>query len=361
MDIVLNRVSSSGRTALARAGAIALLAGVLGPTDLNGTGVAADPPGSVEMLRPRLGAAEHRYRIIGKLRLALFWVSRDDVGSARMSWRSDGTTIALTLLLGSDPQRAPRGLNQWGYLREEVRSGLTDVFSLRSVDRDADDPSGAFAVGDGPEFGVSCAAVGDDDVSIRQTRVTARGVTYRMFDQLLDRLGAAPQWEQRHMPRPSGAAPGFLTAIQQAIRLGEVTDERDVKRLRTVSYVYNNAVYDLTVQGRERLGRTTVGARTFAQLMRTQLSIRNRTTGDVTRFGLTYSADDGAAPLPVQIFYQPSFWLRIELRLDDDADVPADPAADEAVLARIRTICGTDHTRSVTTDRRTTAPSAAPR
>jgi hypothetical protein len=56
--------------------------------------------------------AEHRYRIIGKLRLALFWVGRDDVGGARMTWRSDGTTSALTLLVGSDPQRAPRGLNQ---------------------------------------------------------------------------------------------------------------------------------------------------------------------------------------------------------------------------------------------------------
>jgi hypothetical protein len=38
----------------------------------------------------------------------------------------------------------------------------------------------------------------------------------------------------------------------------------------------------------------------------------------------------------VQIFYQPSFWLRVELRLDDEADVPADPVADGSMLARIR-------------------------
>jgi hypothetical protein len=41
----------------------------------------------------------------------------------------------------------------------------------------------------------------------------------------------------------------------------------------------------------------------------------------------------------VQIFYQPSFWLRIELRLDDNADVPTDPAADGAILDRIRALC----------------------
>lgn len=45
--------------------------------------------------------------------------------------------------------------------------------------------------------------------------------------------------------------------------------------------------------------------------------------------------------LPVQIFYQPSFWLSVELRLDDGADVPADPATDGSVLTRIRSICRT--------------------
>ena len=142
------------------------------------------------------------------------------------------------------------------------------------------------------------------------------------------------------MLRPSGAAPGFLTAIQQAIRLSEAdAGDRGVKKRRTVAYVYNHAVYDLTIQGRESLGRMTVGTRTFERLIRTELSIRNRTTTAVTKFGLTYSPEDSATPLPVQIFYQPSFWLRIELRLDDDADVPADPAADGGILNRIRALC----------------------
>jgi hypothetical protein len=321
-----------------------VLTGVLAPTGLNVIAAPVDRGARITPLADisgsGLGAAEHRYRIVGKLRLALFWVSRDDVGSARMSWRSDGGTSALALLLGSDPQRAPRRLNQWGYLREEAGRGSAEVFSLRSVDGDGDDPGG-FAIGDGPEFDVSCAAVGGDEVSSWRTRVNARGVTYRMFDQLLDRITASRQWEQRHMPRPSGAAPGFLTAMQHAMQLGETAArDRGIKKLRPVTYVYNNAVYDLTMQGRESLGRTAVGTRTFEQLIRTEFSIRNRTTGDITKFGLTYSPEDAAAPLlPVQIFYQPSFWLRIELRLDDNADVPTDPAADGAMLDRIRALC----------------------
>jgi hypothetical protein len=106
-----------------------------------------------------------------------------------------------------------------------------------------------------------------------------------------------------------------------------------------VAYVYNNSVYDLTIQRRNRLGRTTVGARTFEQLVRIDFSIRTRRTGDVSKFSVSYAPDNGTMTLPVQIFYQPSFWLRIELLLDDTADVPADPASDGSVLQRIRSLC----------------------
>jgi hypothetical protein len=43
--------------------------------------------------------------------------------------------------------------------------------------------------------------------------------------------------------------------------------------------------------------------------------------------------------LPVQIFYQPSFWISIELRQDDAADVPPDPAESRSTLTRIQAIC----------------------
>jgi hypothetical protein len=41
----------------------------------------------------------------------------------------------------------------------------------------------------------------------------------------------------------------------------------------------------------------------------------------------------------VQIVFQPSFWLRVELRPDDQADAPADPSRDRSVLSRIRAVC----------------------
>jgi hypothetical protein len=285
--------------------------------------------------------AEHRYRIVAQLRVAFFWIGRDDVGSARLTSRTDGTTTALTLLVGSDPARAPRKLNQWGYLREEVRaSDHADVFSVRSLDKGAATSPDGFGVGDGPIFGASCSAVNDGSVASARTTVNARGLTYRMFDQLLDRVAVSPDWAARRTRRPAGADAGFLTALQHTLEEVRDAGARSTEASQTRSYVYNDTIYDLSTRDSQPLGRTTVGARTFDRLVRADLSIRNRTTSDVTRFGVTFSPDLAATSLPVQIFYQPSFWLRIELRLDDAADVPADPAGDGSVLSRIRAICG---------------------
>ena len=281
---------------------------------------------------------EHRYRIIGKLRMVVFWASRDDVGSARMTSRSDGMTNTLTFLVGSNPQRAPRNLNEWSYLREEVQPTHASVFVVRSLETEEDGSIAPGAVADAQRFGASCASITHDAVRSVQTKVQARGVTYWMFDRLLDQVAAAPEWEHRHMSRPAGAFAGFLTAMQHVIRAGRA-DARGQGRLEPVSYVYNDAVYDLSVRGSDRLGRTRIGTRTFDRLIRTDFTILNRTTGDVSRFGVTYSPDRTVSTLPVQIFYQPSFWLRIELRLDDDANVPVDPTADGSVLTRIRAIC----------------------
>jgi len=323
---------------------MALLAGVSTPVALNV--VAAPVPAAIRAAvtgtPPSLpgSIAEHRYRIVGKLRLALFWIERDDVGSARMTWRSDGTTNAVTFLVGSDPQRAPRSVNQWGYLREEVGSNHAQVFSLRSLGDDEAEPSAGFTVGEGPLFGVSCASATGDDVSSTHTTVNGHGVTYRMFERLLDRITVSAPWEERHTRRPPGADAGFLTALQHAIRVAEVAGaaSKAAATRPPLTYVYDNAVYDLSIRGSQSLGQVTVGTRTFERLVRTDFSIRNRMTEDVSKFAVTHSPDR-AGSLPVQIFYQPNFWLRIELRLDDEADAPADPAADASMLTRIRAMC----------------------
>ena len=53
--------------------------------------------------------------MLAKVRPLLFWISKDDVGGARVSWRGDADgAFGLDLLIGSDPARAPRQINRWG-------------------------------------------------------------------------------------------------------------------------------------------------------------------------------------------------------------------------------------------------------
>jgi len=283
--------------------------------------------------------AEHRYRIVGKLRLAVIWTKHDDIGSARMTWRSDPNSSALALMVGSDPQRAPRSLNKWGYLREEVHADRAEVFTVRSLGGSESSSATAYMASEGPLFGASCSSIGNTDVTGAKTTVSAAGVTYRMFDRLLDRIALAPQWQGKHTTRPEGADAGFLTALQHVIRAGR--NDSTSAKAGPITYIYNSTIYDLTMQGSRLLGPTTVGSRTFDQLIRTDVSVRNRTTEEITKFGVTYSPDRAGAPLPIQIFCQPNFWLSVELRLDDTADVPPDPASDRTALARIRAICDT--------------------
>src|SRR3990170_1795561 len=48
--------------------------------------------------------AERYYRMLAKVRPLLFWISRDDVGGARIGWLADHAgSKGFELLIGSDP------------------------------------------------------------------------------------------------------------------------------------------------------------------------------------------------------------------------------------------------------------------
>jgi hypothetical protein len=75
--------------------------------------------------------AEHRYRMLARVRPLLVWISREDVGDARITRRNDGAgSMGFELLIGSDPARAPRRINRWGYLAEQVAGGQATVLGV---------------------------------------------------------------------------------------------------------------------------------------------------------------------------------------------------------------------------------------
>jgi len=292
--------------------------------------------GETSCLSP-LPQLDRRYRIIGRLRLALFWVSRDDVGGARMTWRRTENGSSIALLAGSDPRHAPRALNQWAYLREAIQGPRAEVFALRSGAMDLvprptgpKDEPGLLSAG--------CAEIENGEVRSLKTSLNAPGVDFRMLEGLLGQIGTTAPWHERRTRQRAGAEPGFLTAFERLMRHSLDASSTPIVGPR-VPYVHDSNSYDLELRKIESLGRTTVGTHTFEQLRRGDFVVHNTATKTATKFVVTFEPAVAAATLPVQIIYQPNWWLNVELRIDDDADVPTDPGADETTLARIDEIC----------------------
>jgi len=287
-------------------------------------------PAAVPADAPAIDGVQ-RYRIIGKLNFAFFSLGSDDVGSARITVRSDAQGSTISLLAGSDPDHAPRRLNEWGYVREEIRPNGADVFVLRPADPDDSSPADIVSRSSEPRFAARCASVTERDLHSFATIVNGQPTTsFRTFTRLIDQLAdAPPKWEAQHLALPAGVQPGFLTALQTVLRSDG----------QAAPYIYDGRVYDLSVRKMKVLGRTVVGARVFETLTRSDMIVRNRRNGDTTKFAVTYVPGHAGVCLPVQIFYQPSFWVSVELRQDDAADAPEDPAVTGAALAQIRRIC----------------------
>jgi hypothetical protein len=287
---------------------------------------------------------EHLYRIVGKARLLLFWMSADNVGGARITWRGAEPNQVLSLLIGSEPQRAPRQVNEWGYIREDGAADLTTVFGIRTV-TNGDSPDEAEANRTRPgglaEFGVLCSAVSPLEAESRTTTVyVPRDATYRDIGLVLNAAERHSKWNGRRTPRPPDTAPGFLSALDRLMRAtATATTPNSRSTGRSFAYVYKEAVYDLFPRHLDRINELRTRSATFHDLLRSDMVVRNRATGWTSSFSITYGTRGSMTGVPVTARYQPNWWFRIELELDDSVEVPADPTGDAAINQRVDALC----------------------
>jgi len=291
----------------------------------------------------RSGDAQHLYRIIGKVRLLPFWISADDVGGARITWTQRQHAHAVSLLIGSDPQRAPRQLNEWGYIREEVDDDINMMFGVRTLN-ESQSPEEVDASRGLPfaEFGIICSAISPVEATSRTASIRVpRQTTYRQIGRVLDAAESYPRWDRRWLARPSDAAPGFLTALDLLMRSSIVTaaDPAGDPRAARFGFVYRDAVYDLLTRRVERVAERRTRADVFENLLRSDVSVKKRSDGTVMSFSITYGTTGPLAGVPIAVQYQPKWWFRIELELDEGNDVPADPVMDPSIRERVDALC----------------------
>jgi hypothetical protein len=322
----------------------ALVIGVLGAGV--GTGVAAPEPAYLRSEVPlERRDANHLYRIVGKVRPLFFWVGADDVGGARITWRGGKNKQSVALLIGSDPQRAPRGVNEWGYIREDVGNDSTTVFGIRTV-TDGESPDEVETRRTEPgrmaELGVLCSTVSRREAASRTTTVYVdRDATYRDIDRVLDVVERDARWGGRRTTRPADVAPGFLTALDLMMR-SSALDARTAEAMPArprLSYVYKDAVYDLIPRRIDRVPYLRTRGGLFRDLLRSQISVRNQATGSTSGFAITYGTEGALAGVPIAATYQPNWWFKVELELDEEQDVPPDPAGDASLGRRIAVLC----------------------
>lgn len=266
------------------------------------------------------------YRLNGRVRPMLFWIGRDDIGEATVTWRrKPNGRRALELLVGSDPARAPRHLNRWGYIVEEFDGDGAAIFGLmkESNERTLEEAEASIT----RQERVSVFKVAQTMVIGRQVEnvpMTIKAPTHLSYRDLDVVLGIAPSEAspRRRTTVPAGTLPGFLVALESLIGASlapcQSQDDDLVNSVAVASYVYNQTVYDLALVSCEPEPELRLASRVVEHAIDARFRLRNRTTKHDTRFRLVYGTSGELRAVPVRAVFRPQWWMEVELELSGD-------------------------------------------
>jgi hypothetical protein len=271
--------------------------------------------------------AEHRYRIAAKIRpLLLFWIGKDDVGGARIRWRKgENDARGYDALIGSDPARAPRKINRWGFiLEEDLPSGANIVGIMKKSDEETLDEAKSRVAAEAKGavvFKMFQSAVSQTEAVSRVTVSTVpRDYSYRELGAIADVLSkeTAPPKIQK-TPVPPGGRAGLLSAIIELLHDGVDTVKRTGKApgRRGLGYVYYAKQYNLTRVSSSVERNVTYGGVAYPTLLKSEFEVRARTESWTESFTIVCGLDGALAEIPVFLTYQPRWWFKVEMVLDE--------------------------------------------
>ena len=291
-------------------------------------------PAAVEVEADRGVVRETRYRMSAAIRpLYVFWIRAGNVGGGRLLWREEGGgQRGYELLIGSDPNRAPRGINRWGYEREDLGPDGARLFGLmRKTDEDSLDEAKDGLRAEGREGFVYKAI----ESRFAQGRVRAESTQWRLPHDLsyhdLAELQAIVRSGPRAAPRvreaviPSDTEPGFLFAaarvIDEAVAAAQSSPRRLLSNVQR-TFTFNASLYDLRLRSSEWMESASYGDRRYERLVRLNCEHFNREKGTREKFVLVCPTDGPLARVPVFIEYQPKWWFRAQGVLDESERFP---------------------------------------
>jgi hypothetical protein len=119
---------------------------------------------------------------------------------------------------------------------------------------------------------------------------------------------------------PAQAQAGFLTAVAALVD-GSVRAARASGSARhggMVQYVFGQRTFELRLREHEPAAVASGGG--IIRAVRQSFEIRNPATGDRTRFEMTCGIDGELAGVPLTVQWQPRWWLRVELHVQQGGD-----------------------------------------
>ena len=279
------------------------------------------PAGAARLERPPT-AKQSRYSLAGRIRPLLFWIGKDNVGEARIGWfGTENGQRGYDLLVGSDPRKAPRGINRWGYISETEADGGLRVVGLMT-EADAESLDQAKSTVNTPGVGTRVFKAIQSTVSPSESRAKVFGLTLsdrlslHDLDTVLAEVPALPATAPL-MAVPSGTSPGFLFAMASLIH--ESVDGFERTGTPTTggrrSYIYGNKMYDVTVESSAVVKRLQLRGREYHNVIDTWFRTRKRTSGSTSLYRVVYGTDGDLREVPVRIVYRPKWWFEAEMTL----------------------------------------------
>jgi hypothetical protein len=267
----------------------------------------------------------HHYRMTGRIRPLLFWISRDRVGFGRVTWRrSVNGARGYDFLVGTDPATAPRSINRWGYIAEEigVDGGGTVLAMMSSSEETSFDQARTATLRGqgGREFKALWSRVGAGMALSRLASVqTADAPTIHDVATLLERVridtARAPV---RQRTLDATVRPGFLGSVADLVNRSLDPGAGATGPRSAVRYAFGQRLYELRIRKTAAVDRSRAPLAVPAR--RTVFEIRNLATDDRTEFEMTYGSQGHLAGVPLFIAWQPRWWLKVELHVEPEVD-----------------------------------------
>jgi hypothetical protein len=278
----------------------------------------------------------HHYMMSARVRpLLLFWFSRSNVGDAIVTRAATPDEARYSLLIGSDPDRAPRRINRWGYIEERIRGDAATVIGLMTEsDEESVEEAEANLRKEGTglhTFKVIHAAI---DAEQSRSVVTAVGApadySFRQLRTVLALAGDSDtEKRSRVVQLPKGTRPGFLSALAEIIHSqAESARAGALQAGAPLTYVYHGKLYELRGASVRFKPTFEANASRYARVVSGEFTTKNLSDAEETRFALSYAIDGRLAEVPLTASYQPRWWMQVNLVLTDDVDSALMGAAD---------------------------------